>query len=167
MASTQGKPFSIANATVSKGIIETLVNEFPDVIKDTMNEKPMKGPPMELEFDSTMTVRPKRFSYVKHTPLHLKSAANDVIQELLDKNIIVPVTEPTDWCSPAFFVGKPDGRARLVTNFIYLNQFVKRPVHPFPSPRDILRTILPESQCFITFDCKHGYFQIGLSEAAS
>ena len=122
---------------------------------------------MELEFDSTLEVKPKRFSYVKQTHLHLKSAANDVIQELLEKSIIVPVTEPTDWCSPAFFVGKADGRARLVTIFIYPNQFVKRPVHPFPSPRDILRTILPESKCFITFDCKHGYFQMGLSEAAS
>ena len=78
-----------------------------------MNENPMKGPPMELEFDSSLEVRPKRFNYVKQTPLHLKSAANDVIQELLEKKIIVPVTEPTDWCSPAFFVSKPDGRARL------------------------------------------------------
>ena len=105
--------------------------------RDTLNDKPMTGPPMDITFDPMVTPIPKRFNYVKQTPLHMKKAAQDVIDELIDKRIIVPVKEPTDWCAPAFFVPKPDGRARLVTNYTYINQFIKCPVHPFPSPKAI------------------------------
>ena len=143
----------------------TLLSEFPDVIKDSLNDTSMTRPPMELEFDSTMVVIPKRFNYVKQTPLHLRKASEDVIQERLQKKIITPVQEPTEWCSLAFFVGKLDRRARLVTNFIYLNKFLKCPVHPFRSPKDILRKILAESKCVIALDCCHGCFQMALSRA--
>ena len=122
---------------------------------------------MDITFDPLIKPIPKRFNYVKQTPLHMKKAAQDVIDELIDKRIIVPVIEPTDWCAPAFFVPKPDGRARLVTNYTYINQFIKRPVHPFPSPKAILQSILPDSQCFIVMDCRHSYYQMGLSEDAS
>ena len=144
-----------------------LVAHFRDVIKDTLNDQPMTGPPMDITFDPMLTPVPKRFNYVKQTPLHLKKSAQDVIDELIEKRIIVPVKEPTDWCAPAFFVPKPDGRARLVTNYTYINQFIKRPVHPFPSPKAILQSLLPDSTCFIVMDCRHGYYQMGLSEDAS
>ena len=108
---------------------------------------------MDITFDPLIKPIPKRFNYVKQTPLHLKSAAQNVINELIDKQIIVPVKDHTDWCAPAFFVPKPDGRARLVTNYTYINQFIKRPVHPFPSPKAILQSIMPDSQCFVVMDC--------------
>ena len=144
-----------------------LVAHFRDVIKDTLNDKPMTGPPMDITFDPLIKPIPKRFNYIKQTPLHMKKAAQDVIDELIDKRIILPVKEPTDWCAPAFFVPKPDGRARLVTNYMYINLFIKRPVHPFPSPKAILQSILSDSTCFIVMDCRHGYYQMGLSEDAS
>ena len=51
--------------------------------------------------------------------------------------VIVPEDDPQDWCALGFFVPKPDG-VRMVTDYS------KRPVHPFPSMADIVKSIPPE-----------------------
>ena len=82
--------------------------------------------------------------------------------------IIIPCDEPTEWCSPAFFVPKGDGkRVCLVTDYTMLNCFVVRPVHPFPSVADIIQSIPASAACFAKLDATHGYFQIPLDEEAS
>jgi hypothetical protein len=40
-------------------------------------------------------------------------------------------------------------------------------VHPFPSPRDAVKNIKPESQWFCSFDALSGYYQIQLDEESS
>ena len=62
---------------------------------------------------------------------------------------------------------KPDGRVRLVTDFTHLNRYVKRPVHPFQSARDILQAISPDAIYFLKMDAVHGYFQLALLEESS
>ena len=80
----------------------------------------------------------------------------------------MPVTETTDWCSPAFFVTKADGiRVRLVTDYTRLNRHVKRPVHPFPSTKEITQAIPHGSKWFAKLDAVHGYFQLALDEESS
>ena len=76
--------------------------------------------------------------------------------------------KPTAWCSPGFFVVKGDGKSvRLVTDYTKLNSFVNRPVHPFPSVTDILKSIPASAQHFAKFDAVNGYFQIPLEDASS
>ena len=63
------------------------------------------------------------------------------MKKLLDRGVIerVPIEEPCEWVSPGFFVPKADRKSlRLVTDFSYLNQFMKRPFHLFPSAQEIL-----------------------------
>jgi len=55
---------------------------------------------------------------------------------------------------------------RLVTDYARLNLAVERPVHPFPSAQDIMRSVRPESKVFAKFDAVHGYFQVPLDEAS-
>ena len=82
--------------------------------------------------------------------------------------IIVQCVEPTDWCSPAFFVPNGDvKRVRLVTDYTKLNQYILRPAHPFPSFSDILQYIPASAAGFAKLDATHGYFQIPLDEEAS
>ena len=82
--------------------------------------------------------------------------------------MITPVTETTDWCSPAFFLAKADGiRVRLVTDYTKLNKFVKRPVHPFPATRDIIQSVPKGQKVFAKLDAVHGYFQLALDEESS
>ena len=84
--------------------------------------------------------------------------------DLTEKGVLMRVSEITDWCSPCFFVPKSDGRVRLVTDFTHLNRYVERPVHPFPSTRDILQSIPHDAIYFLKLDTVHGYFQLALLE---
>ena len=44
---------------------------------------------------------------------------------------------------------------------------VKRPVHPFPSTREILQAIPVTAKYFAKLDAVHGYFQLALDEESS
>jgi hypothetical protein len=87
----------------------------------------------------------------------------------LDSGVIVPVppTENVEWCSPGFFVAKPNGKLRLVTDLRAIKEFFIRPCHPFPSPRDVVRNIKDSSQWFCKLDALQGYYQIPLDEKSS
>ena len=55
-----------------------------------------------------------------------------------------------------FFVAKSDDRVRFVMDFTHLNCYVNRPVHPFPSTRDILQAIPHYAIYFMKMDAVHG-----------
>ena len=66
------------------------------------------------------------------------------------------------------FVHKPDGvNARMVTDYSMINKFVRRPVHPFPSVADIVRSIPAGTRFFAKMNAIHGYFQLALDEESS
>ena len=54
-----------------------------------------------------------------------------------------------------------------MTDYTKLNQYVVRPVHPFPSVFDITQSIPAWAACFAKLDAMHGYFQIPLDDEAS
>ena len=144
---------------VTKEELKTL---FPTVISDELNKKPMKGGPMRIVLKDNAI--PHHVYTARSIPKHLQSDANKLIKDLTSKQVIEKVNKPTEWCSPGFFVAKPGGGVRLVTDFTKLNKFVKRPVHPFPCVNDILKQIPYEAKYFAKLDCKHGYFQMALDE---
>ena len=39
---------------------------------------------------------------------------------------------------------------------------LKRPIHPFKPPKDIIALVDPHAKYFTTFDAKHGYWQVVL-----
>ena len=107
---------------------------------------------------------PYRVSAPRPIPLRFQEPANAEIAKYIASGIIAPC----EWCSPAFFIPKGDGkRVRLVTDYTKLNRFVVRPVHPFPSVTDIIQSIPASAACFAKLDATHGYFQIPLDEEAS
>ena len=111
---------------------------------------------------------PYRVSAPRPIPLWFQEPTNVELSKYMSSGIIVLCSEPTEWCSPAFFVPKSDGkRVRLVTDYTKLNQYVVRPVHPFPSILDIKHSIPASAACFAKLDATHGYFQIPLDEEAS
>ena len=111
---------------------------------------------------------PYRVSAAKQIPLRFREPAEACIKELLAKNVITLCHTPTEWCSPAFFVVKPDGKnVRMVTDFTRLNSFVKRPVHPFACVSEILQTVPASAKFFAKMNAVNGYFQIALDEESS
>ena len=109
-----------------------------------------------------------RMSAPRPIPVRSQEPAASEITNHIASGIIVQCDEPTDWCSPAFFVPKGDGKCvRLVTDYTKLNQYVVRPVHPFPSVFDILQSMPASKACFAKLDAIDGYFQIPLDDKAS
>ena len=100
--------------------------------------------------------QPLKMFSERRVPKRFEEPAEAAIKDLVDKGVITEVKEVTPWCSPGFFVPKQDGRVRLVTDFTYLNKYVERPVHPFPSTRDILQAIPHDAVYFLKMDAVHG-----------
>ena len=62
---------------------------------------------------------------------------------------------------------KPGGRARLVTDYCVLNKAIRRPIHPFKGPKELMSMIPAGSECFVKIDLVHGYYQVKLSTESS
>ena len=98
----------------------------------------------------------------------IREGSGKTIKELINRGVITPVNETSDWCSPAFFVLKGDNiRVRLVTDYTELNTHVNRLIHLFGHTLEILQAIPPEAKFFAKMDAVHGYFQLGLDEESS
>ena len=147
-----------------KAMLDPILDNFPDVLSDTLPDRPMFGKEMTIEIDSSKNVTPRKVTTTKPIPVHWQDEATKLVQNLVSSGIIEEVHDETsDWVSPAFFVPKPNGSLRLVTDFSRLNRAIKRPVHPFPSANDIAQNI-PSNSCFFAkFDALQGYHQIPLA----
>ena len=148
--------------------LDSLLEEYADVFKSDV-VTPVKGPPMSISLNrSSPDYNPVRVSKARKVPQHFQEEADRTLQWYLESGVIekVPEDHATEWCSPGFFVAKPNGKVRLVVDYRGINKFINRPVHPFPSPRDIVKDIKPDSKWFLKLDASQGYYQIPLDEAS-
>ena len=140
-------PAVAAVARCFKDLKTKTLSAFSSVFSDTLDSKPMCAQRMKIYLKDNAT--PYHVSAPRPIPLLFQQAATSEIAKHIASGIIVRFDEPTDWCSPAFFVPKGDSkRVRLVTDYTKLNQYVVRPVHPFPSVSDILQSIPASAACF-------------------
>ena len=146
--------------------LESLIAEFSDVF-DEEKVTPMTCEPMTIDMRrDDPGYKPVRVSSPRATPVRFADEAAKTLKWFLESGVISRVhpNESCEWTSPGFFVAKPNGKARLVVDYSGANKFITRPVHPFPSPRDIVRGIRPDSKCFAKIDCVQGYYQVPLDE---
>ena len=149
-----------------KRVRSQLMEEFRDVFNPQEEFLPaMDGKPMSIHLvedykPSTVTVaRPIAFAY--------RDQMKQYLDKLVERKLIEPANdEPTEWCSPMHVVPKKNGDPRMVIDYTKLNAFVKRPVHPFQSPRDAVSDIPRDAQWFTTMDATSGYWQIPLDAEA-
>ena len=159
-------PASACSATSDTSLKNSLFDQYPEVFRDTLLPEPMMGEPVRIKLKDSAV--PFRMSVARQIPLRFEEPAAKVIKGLIENKVIEPCSEPTDWCAPGFFVVKADGKSvRLVTDYTKLNSYVERPVHPFPSVTEILRSIPSSAKYFAKFDAVNGYFLIGLDNESS
>ena len=109
--------------------------------------------------------RPRNTTVPRQVAKRFENAANTTLNELIARGVLVKEPRVTEWCTPAVWVPKGDNvRVRICTDYRELNKLVKRPVHPFPSTREILQAIPVTAKYF---DAVHGYFQLALDEESS
>ena len=157
-------------SSVATSSLDELFSEFNDIFQDETDGvfselQPMVGPPMHIYLRKDIPVKPTRCLHVRRIPLGFEEIANREIESLLAAGVIRRVEKPTAWISPAAFIVKPDGKSlRLVVDLRGLNRHIERPVHPFPSVKEITSSIPAGTKHFMKLDALKGYFQIPLDE---
>ena len=109
-------------------------------------------------------IKPLHVNTPRKTPYAYQDKAKAKIDHLVELGILEKVDGVSEWCSPMSFVPKPNGDVRTVVDLVHLDKFVDRPVHPFPTPRDIVAMVPGTSKFFAVFDARNGYWQIPLCE---
>ena len=109
---------------------------------DTGDSKPIKQAPRRL------------------CPDAMKSA-DSLIQELLDKKLIVPSKSP--WASPIVMVKKKNGSYRMCIDFRMTNFSLKSDGYPLPRVQSAL-DCLSKAKWFCSNDMTAGYWQIRMDE---
>ena len=81
---------------------------FPNVFSDTLDNRPMCAQRMKIYLKDNSV--PYRVSAPRPIPLRFQEPASAEIAKYIASGIISPCDAPTEWCSPAFFVPKGDGK---------------------------------------------------------
>ena len=147
-----------------------LLTEFADVLRDPADFTdedvlpPMRGPPMTIHL--TDDAQPFFQSAARPMPYAWRADGAALLHRMVQQGIITPLTsdEPSDWQHPVTFTPKASGGLRACCDLRRLNQFVRRPTHPCPTPRDAVSQISTGASLFTTMDALSGYWQIPLAE---
>ena len=153
------------------GRLQALCEEFEDIFAEqsedgiTPHLRPMKGGSEEIVLRKDVDIKPTRCTIARKVPINFEDVSDREVEALVKAGVMAPIDKPTPWISPAAFVVKPDGRSlRLITDFRGLNRYVERPVHPFPTVKEVCSSIPAGTKFFLKLDAQKGYFQIPLSE---
>jgi len=85
----------------------------------------------------------------------------EFIQEQLRKGYIRPLKSPQ--MAPVFFVGKKDGKKRMVQDYRYLNEWTIKNNYPLPLISDVVENI-GTKKVFIKMDLRWGYNNVWIKE---
>ena len=96
------------------------------------------------------------------TTKKLSYALREDTKKELDPVVQQEVTKPvgdvaTTWCHPMVCVEKPHGGFSIYVDLTRLHKYVKRPIHPGPSPMEVVSDIPPRQKYFTTMDALKGY----------
>lgn len=137
---------------------DQLKKEYPDVFEGTGL---LEGK-YHIELDTSVrpVVHPPR-----KVPVALKQKLKKELDQLVEKHMIAPVSEPTPWVSSLVIVDKPN-KLRVCIDPRDLNKAINRSHYPLPTIEDILPD-LSKAKVFSVLDAKNGFWHIELDEESS
>ena len=165
LVSTTSHPTDIRNEQDEQSKLTKMIKEFDWVFNEDGLLHTLMGDPMGIHIKPDIKFIPLNVCTPRKTPIGYVEAAKAKIDSDLKLGIIEKVEGVSRWCSPMFFVPKPNGKVRSVVDLVQLNKYIDRPTHPFPASKVIVSQFTTGSKCFAVFDCTtHGYSQIPLEE---
>ncbi|XP_043217806.1 uncharacterized protein LOC122379571 [Amphibalanus amphitrite] len=143
------------------GSFPDITSEFPTVFDGHIRVMPGEQFKIHLREEAV----PFRVSSPRRVPLSLRTPLKDELQKLVSEGIIVPVTEPTEWCAPIVVEPKKEGGIRLCVDLSRLNKFVRTEQYQAPTPLEEVASIASsEAKWFTVFDAAKGYHQCPLHQ---
>lgn len=148
-----------------KALRQRLLEEYHDVFTAEGDDelKPMVGPPMVIHVKED--AKPFAVRAARPVPYAWRDDVRKQLDSMVQQGIIAPLgDEPSEWCHPMSLVPKSDGSVRICVDLTKLNQFVERPLHPLPTPKEVVTQVPPGARYFATLDAKCGYWQLPLQD---
>ncbi|XP_058456797.1 uncharacterized protein LOC131434165 [Malaya genurostris] len=100
---------------------------------------------------------------LRRLPFATLTRVEEKLNELLVKDVIEKVSEPSRWVSPLVVVIKDSGDIRLCIDMRQVNKAILRETHPLPTIEDI-RWKLNGAVYFSRLDIKDAFYQLELDE---
>ena len=107
--------------------------------------------------------KPVALSCPRRVPIPLLPKVKEELERMEAQGVIIPVEEPTEWCSGLVVVPKPSGKVRLCVDYTGLNKSVRREQHVLPTVDHTLGQ-LGGTKFFTKLDANSGFYQILLSK---
>ena len=101
----------------------------------------------------------------RRVPVALRPCIKNKLDELVDRKVIIPVTEPTQWVSSMLAIAKPN-KVRICIDPRDLNRVIRREHYQLPTI-DEVSSRLTGAKKFTLCDAKDGFHQILLDDASS
>ena len=115
----------------------------------------------EVDGEYSIKIKPDAEPYVLNTPCRIPLPQMDKVKKELEQmqklNVIKPVGEATEWCSPMVIVPKPNGDLKICTDLTKLNNSVVRERFMLPTVEHSLGQ-LAGSTIFTKLDANSGYW---------
>ena len=150
---------SSAPATSNKDkitCVQDLIRENPEQF-DRIGKIPG---PIKLVVDPEV---PPHIDAPRKTPIALKDAIKEELDDMVKSGVIRKVTEPTDWVSSIAYAKKKTGKIRICLDPRRLNLALKRPHHKIPTIEELTHQFCG-SRYFSKLDAKSGYWSVQLNE---
>ena len=153
------------NLSLDLGLIK-YVHKVEDVIENKYPQL-LKGfgklTNYKVKIHVNESVRPVVQSSRK-VPFAWRSKVEKKLEELVDLDIIEPITEtPTSWVSPMVVVPKTNGDIRICIDMRRVNEAVIRERFPIPTIDEVMLE-MNQSSVYSKLDLRMGYHQIELDE---
>ena len=106
---------------------------------------------------------PPHIDAPRKTPIALREAIKEELDDMVENGVIRKVTEPTDWVSSLAYSKKKSGKIRICLDPRHLNLALKRPHHKIPTVEELTHQF--HGSCYFSkLDAKSGYWSVQLDE---
>jgi hypothetical protein len=142
---------------------ESILDQYSDVFDDSKIGK-IEGVVYKMKLNPK--IEPVQRS-AHRIPISMKNRVKQELDDMVEKSIITPVQEPTEWVSAMVVAKKKDkDELRICIDPRDLNKALLRPHHPLKTI-DMVLSELSNAKIFTTLDAKCGFWQIALEKDSS
>ena len=143
---------------------EQIKQNYPDIFEGIGR---FPGPPYHINVNPTVT--PKQ-TLCRPVPVHMKSAFQKEITQMLHAGVLLPVNKATPWINTFVLMEKRTNQGqvklRICLNLTNLNKAIVREPYHFQTPDNIAHHLA--DACILTVcDCKKGYWHQVLDKPSS
>ena len=107
-----------------------------------------------------------KYFHVGKTPLAIEDAVEEELDRLVEKGVLVPMTEPTERVSQMVVVHEPSGKLRMYIDPQPLNEAFKREHYRLVVLDDVLPK-LRDAKVFSKLDVREAYWHVKLDKESS